>query len=321
MQFKYLVVLLLIPIILWLIFRPHGRKTMAFSDVRILPEQKMTAKIKMYCGRVFFALGMIAFVVALARPQIVLPQTPSDQEGIDMALLLDVSQSMESVDIEPNRLEVARTTIDNFIDERHQDRLALVVFSGSAYTRIPLTLDHDILKESLQDVNTNSVGEQGTAIGMSISVGMNRLKKSDSSSKVMILVTDGDNNAGSINPMTAAQLAKELGIKIYTIGVGTDQTIIPVQVFGQTTYQTYEGGLDEGLLQDIAEATNGKYYRAKDEKALEQIFDSINTLETTSFEEESFNNYDEAGFLFIKIGLICLLLGILFHRRLFIQIP
>ncbi len=321
MQFKYVIVLLLIPVVLWFIFRPHKRGTMAFSDIRILPEQKMSAKVKMYIGRVFFALSMIAFIIALARPQVVLPQTPTDHEGIDMALLLDVSQSMESVDIEPNRLEVARNTIDNFINERHDDRLALVVFSGSAYTRIPLTLDHDILKESLQEVDTTSVGEQGTAIGMSISVGINRLKKSDAASKVMILVTDGDNNAGSINPMTAADLAQELGIKIYTIGVGTDQTVIPVQAFGQTTYQTYEGGLNETLLQDIAEKTNGKYFRAKDEKALEQIFDSINTLETSSFEEEAFNNYEEAGFVFIKIGLIGLLLSILFHRRLFIQIP
>lgn len=321
MQFKYLAVLLGVPIIIWLVFHPNTRRTMAFSDIRVLPDQTMATKIKRYIGRVLFTLSMIAFIIALARPQIVLPQTPTDHKGIDIALLLDVSQSMESVDIKPNRLEVARSTIEHFINERNKDRLAFVVFSGSAYTRIPLTLDHDILKESLKEVNTTSVGEQGTAIGMSISVGVNRLKKSEAASKVMILVTDGDNNAGSINPMTAAELAKELGIKIYTVGVGTDETIIPTQMFGQVTYQTYEGGLNEELLQDIADETGGKYFRAKDEKALEQIFESINTLETTSFQEEAFNNYDEAAFVFIKVGLICLVLSMLFHRILYIQIP
>ncbi|MCL1800715.1 MAG: VWA domain-containing protein, partial [Promicromonosporaceae bacterium] len=146
--------------------------------------------------------------------------------------LLDVSGSMRSVDFTPDRLEAARKTMDDFIAERAGDRISLIIFAGSAFTRIPLTLDHNVVRESLAKVTTESVNQDGTAIGMAISVGLNRLKKSDAASRIMILVTDGDNNAGAIDPLTASGLAAELGIKIYTIGIGTDTMMLPVQVFG-----------------------------------------------------------------------------------------
>jgi Ca-activated chloride channel family protein len=259
--------------------------------------------------------------VALSRPRLTNQPDTIQEKGIDIAMILDVSGSMESVDFEPNRLEVAKATIEDFVEDRPSDRLALVIFAGTAYTRIPLTLDHNIVKQSLEEITTESVIDKGTAIGMSISVGLNRLKKSDSLSKIMILVTDGENNAGAINPITASDLAKELGIKIYTIGVGTDETIFPVDFFGQTKYQRYEGGLDEELLQDIANKTGGKYYRAKDPKAMSKIFSDINQLEKTKFHRDDFIQYKELAFNLIKIALILLLLGIFLDRYYYIQIP
>ena len=180
-------------------------------------------------GRYLTALSCVLLIMALARPQLSQNIIPASHRGIDIALILDVSGSMLSVDFEPNRLEVARQTMEDFIEKRSYDRISLIVFAGTAYTRVPLTLDHNIVKESLEDVNTESVDRDGTAIGTAISVGLNRLKKSDSPSKVIILVTDGDNNAGTINPDMASSLAKELGIRVYPIGVGTDKTIMPTK--------------------------------------------------------------------------------------------
>jgi Ca-activated chloride channel family protein len=228
---------------------------------------------------------------------------------------------MESVDMKPSRIDAALETIDSFIEKRPNDRIALIIFAGTAYTRIPLTLDHNVMRESLRQVSTSSVNEDGTAIGTAIAVGLNRLKKSDAASKIMLLVTDGENNAGTINPTTASELAGDLGVKVYTIGVGTDKTIIPVNVYGQIRYQQYEGGLDEELLRQIAEMTGGQYYRARDSKALSQIFSDINQLEKTEFEQDNFKQYTELAYDFIKIGLVLLAAGVFLERFYFILVP
>jgi Ca-activated chloride channel family protein len=236
-------------------------------------------------------------------------------------MILDVSESMRSVDFDPNRLETARKTIDDFVAQRGSDRISLIVFAGTAYTRVPLTLDHSIVRESLAQVSTESVNRDGTAIGMAISVGLNRLKKSDGLSRVIILLTDGNNNAGEIDPITAAKLAQELGIRIYTVGVGSDVIIFPVNVFGQTQYSRYPGGFDEELLKQIADVTGGQYFRAKDPEALSQIFDIINQLEKTEFNEDNFREYDELAYPLIKAALILLMAGIFTDRYYFVQIP
>lgn len=257
----------------------------------------------------------------MARPQLPKGNSPVFEQGIDIALALDVSGSMQSVDFTPNRLEVARKTIQDFVEERPNDRISLIAFAGTAYTRVPLTLDHNVVSESLRDISFDSVNEDGTAIGMAISVGLNRLKKSNSSSKIIILVTDGSNNAGSINPETASDLAKDYGIKIYPIGVGSDKTLIPYEVFGQTTYRQVDGDLNEELLNRIAEKTNGKYFRAKDSGALSQVFEDINKLEKTEFEKDDFKQYIELAFILIIIALALLVIGIFLDRYYFIQIP
>jgi len=312
--------LLLIPLAIYLVMRKR-KHALKFSSVGMLKESVRSKSLKHKIGKAGVALGVTLLIIALARPQIADDAAPIQGYGIDIAIVLDVSGSMQSVDFEPNRLKAAVDTIENFVRERPQDRIALIIFAGTAYTKIPLTLDHNIIRESLSEVSTESVNEDGTAIGMAISVGVNRLKKSDAASRIMLLVTDGDNNAGTINPATASELAKEMGIKIYTIGVGTDETIIPVQILGRVQYRRVEGGLNEELLKEIAQTTGGQYYRARDSKAMSDIFENINRLEKTEFNRDNFRQYTELAFIFIRIALVLLLLGIFLDRFYFIQIP
>lgn len=313
--------LLLIPVIVYLLVIRKNKSALNFSSVKILEHGGMKKTIKHKIGKFVTSAGLILLIVALARPQLMENNAPIQESGIDIAVVLDVSGSMQSVDFEPSRLAVALDTIDNFIRQRPQDRISLVIFAGTAYTRIPLTLDHNIIMESLKEVSTDSVNEDGTAIGMAISVGLNRLKKSDASSKIILLVTDGDNNAGAISPEAATDLAKDLGIKIYTIGVGSDKTIIPARVLGRIIYQQAEGGLNEELLKYIADTTGGQYYRARDPKALNAVFENINQLEKTEFDQDYFRQYTELAFLFIKMGILLLIAGIFLDRCHYVQIP
>lgn len=320
MRFSHWYFLLALPFIL-LLMMERKKEALPFSNIKLL---KHTASDKLWkhkIGKWFITTALCLFLVAMARPQMPAPVSPDMGEGIDIVMVLDVSESMQSVDFSPNRLEVARDTIENFIKKRVEDRVGLVVFAGTAYTRVPLTLDHEAVLQSLEEVETESVSEDGTAIGMAVSVGINRLKKSKSDTKIMVLVTDGDNNAGAIDPETASKLAAESGIKIYTIGVGTDKTIYPVTFMGQKTYKTMNSGLNEPLLQDIAQVTDGQYYRALDEAGLETVFDEIDELEKTEFERDAFQQYDEWAFPFIKLGLLLLLIGIILDRYIFVQIP
>lgn len=315
--------MLFIPFIpyLFFIFSRKRKASLKFSSIKLLTNAGLKKTIKHKIGNFLIVTGLILMLVAMARPQLPKEAGPIGQEGIDIAMVLDVSGSMQSVDFEPNRLEVAKKTIDDFVDERPQDRISFIIFAGTAFTRVPLTLDHNIVRESLDEITADSVNEDGTAIGMAISVGLNRLSKSESASKIMILVTDGENNAGSIDPDTASGLAKDSGVKIYTIGVGTDQTILPVNGAGGTRYQQYEGGLDEALLKKIADTTGGQYYRAKNSRSLEKIFSEINQLEKTRFEQDNFREYTELAYLFIEIALVLLLAGVFLDRYLYIRVP
>jgi len=321
MRFANWPYLLLIPVLLYLFSGKRKKAALGFSNISVIRAAGLKETIKGKIGRYIILAGLILFCLALARPQLLDQSLSLKREGIDIALVLDVSGSMRSVDFEPSRLEAARETMDKFIRERSQDRISLVIFAGTAYTRIPLTLDHNILRASLQEVDVTSVNQDGTAIGMGISVALNRLKKSEAESKVVVLVTDGVNNAGSIDPLTAARLASEMGVRIYTIGVGTDETIMPVYIMGQKRYQRYAGGLDEELLREIAETTGGKYYRARDPKALDNIFKEINRLEKTSFERDNFQQYRELAYPLILAGLFLILIGLFLDRYYYIRIP
>ena len=313
--------LLFIPIIIYLFWALKKNRGLKFSSVKLLRQTGGGKTIKHKIGKFLVLCGVILLITALARPQTTIKTDLINRQGIDIAVLLDVSGTIQSVDFEPNRLEIARETINHFVTQRTNDRISLIVFAGTAYTRVPLTLDHNIVRESLAGVSLASVSEDGTAIGMAISVGLNRLKKSDAPSRIMILITDGDNNAGAIDPVTASNLARDLGIKIYTIGVGTDTLILPVQGFGMTQYRQYPGGFDEALLENIANTTGGQYFKADDPQALSKVFDTINRLEKTGFNDDNFKEYNELAFPFIAAALGLLFIGIFLDKYYFIQIP
>lgn len=314
--------LLFIPLVIYLFFLRRKQSALKFSNVKLLRTKHNQKNYIYRCGRYIILIAFIILVCALARPRILESEKPITEKGIDIAMLLDVSGSMESVDFKPSRLEVAKKNMDDFVSKRANDRVALVVFAGNAYTRVPLTLDHAMVKKSIVDISRTSVKEQGTAIGMAMAVGLNRLKKSDSASKIMILLTDGDNNAGSIDPVTATGLAKDLGIKVYTIAVGSDKTLLPTtDIFGDVVYREIDGGFNEELLKQISDDTGGKYYRAKDQETLKKIFTEIDTLEKSKFNQDNFREYNELAFILIKIALVLLVIGIYFDRYYFIQIP
>ena len=320
-RFLHWYFLLLIPVLIYIFFKSKEEKRFKFSSLQLFKAAEIKKTYKHKIGRYLILLGLILLIIALARPQTAERLQNIKRKGLDIVLSLDVSESMRSVDFEPNRLEVAKDVAHDFITKRRSDRLGLVLFSGTAYTRIPLTLDHNILTESLEQITTEDVNQEGTAIGMGVSIAINRLKKSDAQSKVIILLTDGENNAGEINPVTAAGLAEEMGIKVYTIGVGSAETILPVQVMGQTRYKRYEGGLDEKLLTEIAQKTGGQYFRAQDKQALKKIFAKINKLEKTEFEDNNYFKYHELAFGFIKAALFLILIGIFLDRYLYVKIP
>jgi Ca-activated chloride channel family protein len=314
--------LLLIPALIFLFWFFRHKRGLKFSSVTLLRSAGKAKTIKHKIGKILIICGLVLALTALARPQTNQKTELILEQGIDIVMILDVSGTMKSVDFEPNRLEAARKTIDAFIAGRTSDRISLVIFAGAAFTRIPLTLDHSVVRESLAGVSSESVNQDGTAIGMAISVGLNRLKKSEAASRIIILVTDGDNNAGAIDPLTASKLAQESGIKIYTIGIGSDVLIIPVQTFfGQTQNQQYPGGFDEALLQQIAATTGGQYFRAMDPKALDQVFATIDQLEKTQFEDNNYREYNELAFPLIMAALLLLAAGIVLDKYFFVQIP
>ena len=264
-------------------------------------------------------------IVALAQPQIVQGREIIRGEGVEIALALDISGSMASLDFEPNnRLEASKAVIGEFVEERPYDKLGLVIFSNEAFSQSPLTLDHNMLNRSLDQVQlaTDLGLDDGTAIGLGIANAANMLTTSDADSKVVILLTDGVNNAGQIDPLTAAEAAKALGIKVYTIGAAkTGMVPVPTEtLFGtQVTYQ--ESQLDEATLQQVAEITGGRYYRAEDTEGLRQIYDEINNLEKSQVEIEVFNQYQElAGWLIIPV-LMLLLAEMVLRKTIFRTIP
>lgn len=263
--------------------------------------------------------ALVSLVVALARPQTSGVNTrTTTTEGIDIVLSIDVSSSMLAKDLKPNRLEALKEVASKFVLERLNDRLGLVVYAGESYTKTPLTTDTEITLSALKELNYGAI-EDGTAIGMGLATAVNRLKESDGLSKVIILLTDGVNNSGFIEPQTAANLALEYGIKIYTIGIGTNGnalTPIAYNADGSFRYGMRTVEIDESLLEEIAKLTGGAYYRATDNESLEAIYEQINQLEKTEIEEFSFYTYDEHFRIWVLMALGLLLLETLLKYTL-----
>lgn len=310
--------LLLIPIIIYLFLRKRSNLGITVPGIEPLRAYKIKSK-KYLLGKYLILLSLILMCVALARPQMIYENRVVKKNGIDIAISLDLSQSMLQEDFSPNRLEKAKEVLGEFIDKRGDDRLSLIVFGGDAYTKVPLTFDHNVVKEMVSKLTVDDITSNNrTAIGMGIGVALNRLKNSEAKSKVIILLTDGENNSGEMSPSAAADIAKELGIKIYTIGIGARELQVPT-LFGYRTVKNNE--LDENLLQNIAKTTGGEYFRAGDSKEFKEIFNKIDELEKTKIDGRSFYDKQEMFEGILKIALIFLLLGVFFQYLIYIIIP
>lgn len=313
--------LLLIPVIGYHIWKHRSRKepSLTFSDtsgLKSLPGNWRAYGI--WLAPVLQCLAFALIVLAMARPQYKNTTVERNAEGIDIVLDIDISTSMKAEDLKPNRLEAAKNVAKDFINKRVSDRIGLVLFARKSFTLVPPTLDYDLVKRSLADVEMGVV-EDGTAIGMGIATAVNRLKKSKAKSKVIILLTDGQNNSGEIDPVTAADLAKTYGIKIYTIGAGTRGTApYPVKdpIFGNR-YQNVKVDIDEKMLTKIANMTGGKYFRATDTKKLKDIYDQIDKLEKTKIDEVIYTDYKDLYARFLLPGILLLVLSVVSDRLVF----
>lgn len=317
-NFKMPYILVLIPIVTYLFFRKRSQGAIRVPGIQIIKKYSKGSK-KHLLGRIFMYLSTVFMILAFARPQLTTEDKVVKKDGIDIAIALDLSKSMEARDFNPNRLEKSKELLKEFIDKRPNDRLSLVVFGGEAYTKVPLTFDHSVLKNMISNITTDDITSNNrTAIGMGLGVALNRLKDSDSKSKVIILMTDGENNSGEMSPVGAAEVAKELGIKVYTIGIGAKEIAIP-GFFGTSYIENKE--LDENLLNLIAEKTNGKYFRASDSKEFQNIFNEINNLEKSKIDSRSIYDITEYFEELLKIALVLFLLGVFFEYFKYIRIP
>jgi len=293
-----------------------------YSSIQIFGNVPKKLKEKLADLPAWLKIASLAFfIVAAARPQSFSSGENLHTEGIDIAMVLDISGSMLAEDFKPNRVEAAKKVIDDFIAGRTNDRIGLVIFSGESFTQCPLTVDYSVLRGLLKEIHTGMI-EDGTAIGNAIANGVNRLKDSKSKSKVMILLTDGVNNRGEVDPLTAAQIAQKFGIRIYTVGVGTvGEAPYPFQTPFGVRYQMVPVEIDENILQQIAKITGGKYFRATDNRKLVQIYDEIDKLEKTRVEVTSYRQAKELFYGWAFIGLFLLVADIGLSRTYLRKLP
>ncbi len=315
-------VLLVIPIItILLYFRKKGRKdaTVIFSDVSVFRNIGTgMGTIKRYLSLTIAAAAVFALVFAMARPQSGQQFHSRTTYGIDIILALDISSSMSAMDFDPlTRFEAAKEVVKDFIGNRTSDRIGLVAFSAQSITLCPLTLDYDILKAFLENARDLPF-DDGTAIGSAIGTSLNRLRESEAKSKIIILLTDGMNNRGNLDPVTAAKIAKTLGIRIYTIGVGTEGRA-PITIQGKTFWT--ETHIDEATLKEVAQITSGKYFRAKNTRELNGIYDEIGKLETTNINYNEWVEYREMYNDFLTAGFILIIFSFIFDKTFLRRLP
>ncbi|NCS87117.1 MAG: aerotolerance regulator BatA [Ignavibacteriales bacterium CG18_big_fil_WC_8_21_14_2_50_31_20] len=325
--FKYsfiLYFLAIIPIMMFWYWKRNKKMTpdITFSSLKIFNEIKPTIKEKLvHLPFVLRSIAVALLIIALARPQSFATGENVYTEGIDIAVVLDISGSMLAEDFKPNRLEAAKDVIDEFIAGRTSDKIGLVVFSGKSFTQCPLTIDYSVLRNLLGEIKSGMI-EDGTAIGLAIANGVNRLKDSKAKSKILILLTDGVNNAGEIDPITAANIAQTFGIRIYTVGVGTrGNAPYPFQTPFGVQYQMVPVEIDEAILQQVADITDGHYFRATDNKKLEEIYKEIDKMEKTRVEITSYRNAKELFYNWALAGLLLLFTEIVLSRTYLRRLP
>src|SRR5471030_254275 len=270
-----------------------------------------------HLGIILRSLAITALIIALARPQSSLSWQNTTTEGIDIMIASDISGSMLAEDFQPNRLEAGKNIAIDFIKNRPDDRIGLVIFSGESFTQCPLTIDHDVLINLYKDIKLGMI-DDGTAIGMGLATAVNRLKDSQAKSKVIILLTDGSNNMGAIPPVTAADIAKQFNIRVYTVGIGTHgMAPMPVQTPFGVQYKRMPVDVDEGTLTQIANITGGKYFRATDNNKLKNIYEQIDKLEKAKIDVTEYHKKTEVFLPFALIALLFLMLEFIFKNTLF----
>ena len=323
-----ILIILLVPLIIFAYLRFKGANTIRFPSLGTLKIIKPSWTIKARHIIIVLRLLVITLIIlGLARPQAGKEETEITTEGIDIILALDVSGSMQAQDFEIkgqryNRLFVVKDVVKDFIKGRENDRIGMVVFAGRAYTQCPLTLDYGVLLQFLKKIEIGMI-EDGTAVGSAVGTSVNRLRETKAKSKVVILLTDGRNNAGEIDPLTAAEIAKTLGIKIYTIGAGT-KGLAPfpsVDIFGNQILKPIKIDVDDKMLTEIAEITGGLYFRATDTESLKKIYEQIDTLEKTEIEVKHYTEYNELFPYFILPAFGLLILEIALANTRFRKVP
>lgn len=321
-QYLYLL-LMLIPMAAWYIWR-HKKQRPTLRVSTLSAFARPYNKVKVWLRHALPILRFItiaSIILIIARPQSTNNWEKQTTEGIDIVMALDISSSMLARDLRPDRLEAAKDVAMKFINGRPNDRIGLVIFSGEAFTQCPLTTDHATLLNLFKEVESGMI-QDGTAIGLGLSTGINRLRNSDAISKVVILLTDGVNNMGEIAPQTSAELAKTFGIRVYTIGVGSRGTApYPVQTPFGVQYQQMEVDIDEPTLQKMAELTDGQYFRATSNSALQEIYDKIDQLEKTRIETKSFSKKQEEYIWFAIIAALALLSEVILRSTIFKTTP
>ncbi len=324
----FLLLLLLIPYIIWYVRASRSRHaTLRVSDMR--PYYTVGTSWRTRLRRLPWLLTIAAYVLlvcVLARPQTHTAWGKRTVEGIDIMMAMDVSTSMLAQDLNPNRLEAAKNVAAEFIAGRPDDNIGLTVFAGEAFTQCPMTTDHRVLLNMLHDIRTDiaarGIIEDGTAVGMGLANAVSRLQNSKAKSKVVILLTDGSNNTGDISPLTAADIAKTMGVRVYTIGVGTNKTArYPMSIAGTIQYVTMPVEIDTKTLKEIAQTTDGKFYRATNTRELKQIYKDIDQLEKTKMEVRHFSKHYEAYIPFAMGAALLLLLALLLRLTLLRTLP
>jgi Ca-activated chloride channel family protein len=313
----------LIPLLIYFYLRPPMRVegSMLVSGVKAFGNGRTWKTLLRHILFIFRMLAISCIIIALARPQTGSEQQLTSGEGIDIVFCLDISGSMLAQDFSPNRMEAAKQVVSEFIDNRPTDRMGLVIFSGESFTMCPLTTDHAVLKSQLYNVQSGLL-EDGTAIGSGLATGVERLRSSVSKSKVIILLTDGENNGGLVDPNSAKEIAKSYGVRVYTVGVGTEGFApVPVQTSSGVIMQREKVSIDEKLLTQIANETGGKYFRATDNESLGTIYKDIDQLEKSKFQVTTYTHYTEKFFSFILAAVMFLVLEWILRFTLFRKFP
>lgn len=309
--------------IVWYIWKgKRNQASITYSSFTILDKVPRTFREKLrHLPTALRLIALTALIIALARPQDFSTGQTVTSEGIDIAIVIDISGSMLAEDFKPNRMEAAKNLTDEFIQSRVSDRIGLVIFARDAFTQCPLTIDYAVLRNLLSEIKAGMLPD-GTAIGNAIANGVNRLKDSQAESKVMILLTDGVNNAGEIDPLSAAEIAQKFGIRIYSVGVGSrGDAPFPVQTPFGIRYQMMKVEIDEPLMKKISEITGGQYFRATNNKALQEIYEKIDALEKTKIEITSYRTARELYYGWLGGGLLLLFLEFGLLRTIFRKLP